>query len=317
MPSVRLKNGVRLHYEDYGDPTHPAVILIMGLGAQMTVWPDPFYYGLAQKGLRVIRFDNRDVGLSSHFDQCGNPNLLKIWLTKPFNKGALAPYTLDEMACDVVGLMKALKIKKAHIIGASMGGMIGQIVAAKHKKKVLSLTSIMSSSYNIPLSKQGLKVLFTLAKHQPKNVCKDAFIDYTVKLNQLIGSPNFPQNEQALYQQAKQNVERSLNPNGIKRQLAAIAASQNRKHLLAAIKVPTLVIHGEHDPVIPVKAGYQTAQAIKRSKLKSINGMGHDFPPELMTKLTKWIYKHVQKAQKRHLKKQMAKQNSANHLPFS
>ena len=146
MRKVRTVSGITLNYQDKGKKSNPAIIMIMGLGAQLTVWPEELYFGLVNCGYRVIRFDNRDVGLSSHLDEFGQPSLVKTWLSKRLPLKNTLPYTLDDMALDVLALMSALKIKKAHIIGASMGGMIGQILAAKHKKKVLSLTSIMSTS---------------------------------------------------------------------------------------------------------------------------------------------------------------------------
>ena len=309
MPNVRLKNGVKIHFQDEGGTDNPVVILIMGLGAQMTVWPDSFYFGLVNKGFRVIRFDNRDIGLSSHLDHLGSPNLFTVWLRKQIRVGKPSTYTLDDMAQDVIELMAKLNIKRAHIVGASMGGMIGQIIAAKYKKRTLSLTSIMSSVSNLPLSTRNMKLIYELSKHHPKSASYDEFVNYTVKLNQLVASPYYPQSEQVLYSQAQEFVSRAINPNGVKRQFAAIAASSNRKNLLNKIKVPTLVIHGENDPVIPVMEGMRTAHSIKRAKLKTVQGLGHNFPPELMKSFTKWIFKHIVKAEKRFAKKQLAKIN--------
>ncbi|TMN72186.1 alpha/beta hydrolase [Pseudoalteromonas sp. S1727] len=304
MRTIKTSSGINISYQDSGELAAPVIILIMGLGAQLTVWPDELYYGLVNNGFRVIRFDNRDTGLSSQLGQLGNPNLFKIWLSKRLPVASHIPYTLDDMANDVLELMAALKIKKAHLVGASMGGMIAQLIAAQNKKKVLSLTSIMSSSTKPKLSAASLKLFIQLAKHRPRRENRDSAIHYNIKLNQLIGSPAYPQDEQTLRKQATLGVDRAHNPQGFYRQLAAIAASDCRQHLMPKIKAPTLVIHGSSDPVMPVAAGKQTAHQIRKAKLKIVNGMGHNFPPALMAKMTKWISKHVKKAeQKRALKK--------------
>ncbi|MFY8326637.1 alpha/beta fold hydrolase [Pseudoalteromonas sp. ZZD1] len=303
MLTVQTKSGIIINYEDTGDRTAPVIILIMGLGAQLTVWPDELYLGLVAKGFRVIRFDNRDTGLSSQLEQLGNPNLFKVWLSKRLPAASHIPYTLDDMANDVLELMAALKIKKTHLVGASMGGMIAQLIAAQHKKKVLSLTSIMSSSSKPKLSASSLKLFLQLAKYRRSQSSRDGAIHYNIKLNQLIGSPAYPQDELALRKQATLGVDRAHNPQGFNRQLAAIAASDCRQHLMPKIKAPTLVIHGSLDPVMPVAAGKKTAAQIRKAKLKIVNGMGHDFPPALMAKMTKWISKHVKKAEQKRAQK--------------
>jgi len=308
MRTIKTPQGITLNYQDEGDKKSPVIILIMGLGAQMTVWPDSLYYGLVKKGFRVIRFDNRDTGLSTHLEHHTNPSLFKSWLSKRLPIRAKTPYLLDDMADDVLALMAALKIKKAHFVGASMGGMIAQLIAAQHKKKVLSLTTIMSSSSLPRLSAKSIGVFIKLAKLKPKTSSRDEAINYNIKLNQLIGSPAYPQSEDALRHHATQIVERSHNPRGYKRQLIAMAASKDRQHLIRKIKTPTLVIHGCDDVVIPLSAGKKTAALIKKAKLRVVPGMGHNFAPELMPLMTKWIVKHVKKAQRKHLNKKRKKQ---------
>lgn len=300
--------GIMLHFEDTGRKSSPAIILIMGLGAQMTAWPDELYYGLVNKGFRVIRFDNRDVGQSSHLNHHQPPNLMKTWLTRKFSLPVKTPYSLDDMAEDVLALMKARKIKKAHIVGASMGGMIAQILAAKHKKRVLSLVSIMSSSHAPFISKENISLFFQLAKFRQNT--PEAAIEYNIKLNQLISSDTYLPDIDTLRHKAINHVRRGHNPMGVKRQLAAMTASGCRRQLNTKIKVPTLVIHGANDPVIPVNKGHETAAQIKKAKLKVIEGMAHDFPTPLMKKLTKKISKHVKKAeQKCQLKKRKTNLN--------
>ena len=296
MEHILTASGICISYQDEGDKNAPVIILIIGLGAQFTVWPESLYFGLVEKGFRVIRFDNRDAGLSSSLDELGKPSLVKHWLSRRLPIRSKLPYSLDDMARDVKELMDALAIKKAHLVGASMGGMIAQIAAAKYKKHVLSLTSIMSSSSPLSFSGSNINLLVKLAKIRPRSSNKEAAIDYNVRLNQLIGSPAYPQDEHALYANAQRYIERAhTNQTGFKRQLAAIAATPYREQLLKKIKAPTLVIHGSADPVMPLSAGINTALLIKRSKLKVVPGMGHDFPPALMKKMTKWIAKHATK----------------------
>ncbi|MCG7563008.1 alpha/beta hydrolase [Pseudoalteromonas sp. McH1-42] len=314
MRSIKTSNGLTLSYQDCGNRHAPTIILIMGLGAQMTVWPDELYFGLVDRGFRVIRFDNRDTGLSSHLDEHGTPNLFKTWLRRKVPFGKQAPYSLEDMADDVLALMKALKIKKAHLVGASMGGMIAQILAAKQRKKVLSLTSIMSNANNQLISGKSLGVLLKLARLTPRNNSPQAAISYNVRLNQLIGSPAYPRDEQTLREQATMHISRAHNPAGFKRQLAAITASGDRRHLLTRIKAPTLVIHGTHDPIFPLTAGQQTAAEIRKARLKIVEGLGHDFPPMLMGKMAKWIAKHVKKAELKRLKKKRKKKTATKQV---
>lgn len=305
MQTIQLASGISINYQDSGKKSAPTIIMIMGLGAQMTVWPEELYQGLVEKGFRVIRFDNRDVGLSSQLDELGRPSLLRNWLSKRLPLRSNIPYKLEDMANDVLQLMSALKIKKAHLVGASMGGMIAQILAAKSKKKILSLTSIMSSS-SYAASSPKLSVLLQLAR-PPKKANREAAIRYNVKMNRLIGGTAYPIDDSTLLEQATLNIDRAHNPAGVRRQLVAITASGDRHKQLKKIKAPTLVIHGSDDPIIPVTGGQDTAARIRKAKLKVIDGMGHNFPPVLMSQMTKWIVKHVVKAEKKRLLKKKTK----------
>ncbi|MFT2090204.1 alpha/beta fold hydrolase [Paraglaciecola sp. 2405UD69-4] len=305
MHSVSFSSGISINYQDTGKKSAPVIILIMGLGAQMTVWPEELYLGLVEKGFRVIRFDNRDVGLSSQLDELGQPSLIRSWLSKRLPLKANIPYKLEDMANDVIQLMAALKIKKAHLVGASMGGMIAQILAAKHKKKVISLTSIMSSP-SAATSTPRLGLLLKLAR-PPFKTNREAAIRYNIKMNRLISGRNYPIDESILRNHAALNIDRAHNPAGVKRQLVAITSSGDRRRLLKKIKAPTLVIHGSDDPIISVAGGQDTAARIRKSKLKVIDGMGHNFPPILMKKMTKWIAKHATKAEKKRLIKKKPK----------
>lgn len=272
----------------------------------MTVWPDNMIQGLVDKGLFVICFDNRDVGLSSQMDELGDPSLIKAWLSQRLPIKSPVPYKLDDMANDAIALLDALNIKKAHFVGASMGGMIAQNIAARHRKRVASLTSIMSTTSGTGLPGSDLSILLRLAK-RPKAQSRSASIHYNVRMNRLIGSPGYPTDDLTLWHQASENFDRANTPRGFKRQLAAITASGDRSHLMKRIKARTLVIHGSHDPIIPLAAGRDTAEKIRKAKLKVVPGMGHDFPTSLAPQLAKWIAKHVIKTEKKQAQKRLAK----------
>ncbi|WP_430461970.1 alpha/beta fold hydrolase [Thalassolituus sp. LLYu03] len=303
MKHIRTKDGIDLAFERMGKEQDPAVILIMGLGAQMRIWPDSLCQAIVARGYQVIRFDNRDVGNSTALEHAGNPSLVATWLAAKLKRKARVPYTLKDMARDVIALMDALHIDSAHLVGASMGGMIAQILAAKHKKRVRSLTSMMSSATSPGLPDAKLRVLLQLAR-RPTPFNREASIRYTMRMNRLIGSPAYPMDEMELRALAETSFERSSGPGGFKRQLVAITAAGDRSHLLSKIKVPTLVIHGSDDPLIPARMGEDTAAAIRKAKLRIIQGMGHDLPPALVPTLAKMIGKHLKKSEKRWLRKQ-------------
>lgn len=311
VSELTTQSGIRLHYQVQGSTTSPIVILIMGLGAQMTVWPDSLISSLVEQGFCVVRFDNRDVGLSSKLEEHGRPSLIAQELRQRFHISPNPPYTLDDMAQDVIDLMDGLNIEKAHIVGASMGGMIGQIIAANHKKRCVSLVSLMSSSGNPKLPKARLKVWWQLLKQRslikPKCI-EEAAIEQTIQLNKVMNGATFPMSESDLRRLAKTNVRRSYHPSGFSRQLAALRVSGNRVSLLKKIKVPTLVIHGSDDPVIPIQAALDTAVNIPKAKFRIIHGMGHNIPNTLSKQLGKLIGKHVRKAET----KATAKKNSTS-----
>lgn len=303
MASIRTPDDIKLAYERMGDKHDPAIILIMGLGAQMKVWPDKLCKNLVKAGYQVIRFDNRDVGKSTRLDDEGNPSLLRTWLERKLNRTPQVPYTLRDMSKDVLHLMNELEIESAHLVGASMGGMIAQILAAKDKQRVRSLTSIMSSAHSPGLPDPQFKVLLQLAK-RPSSFNREASIRYTMRMNRLIGSPAYPLDDIELRQLAKRSHKRAGTPSGFKRQLVAVTADGDRRQLLKKIRIPTLVIHGSDDPLIPTRMGEDTAAAIRKAKLKVIQGMGHDLPPALVPKLSKMMLKHLKRAEKKWQKKQ-------------
>lgn len=295
--SVLTPKGIQLSYEDRGDPNHPAIVLIMGLGAPLTTWPEELCEALLEQKFRVIRFDNRDAGLSSRLEDMGQPNIAKLWLQRRLRRQLNSPYRIKHMAKDTLHLMDALNIKRAHIVGASMGGMIGQHLAAKHRKRVISLTSIMSTSSSPGLPGIQLPVMLRMGL-RPRTQNQEALAHYLVRLNKLIGSPNEQIDEVHLYENAQRTLNHSSQPAGISRQVAAIIASGDRSKLLKKIKVPTLVIHGSDDPVLPVEGGIDTAEKIPKARLKVIQNMGHHFSAHHIPRINKYLIKHVKKSQK-------------------
>jgi pimeloyl-ACP methyl ester carboxylesterase len=285
-------NGITIEYESLGDPLAPPILLIMGLGMQLVGWPDAFCQGLIERGFRIIRFDNRDSGLSSKIRVRRQPNLVAAlaasWLRLPVR----SPYTLDEMAADAVGLLHALDIPRAHVVGLSMGGMIAQVVAARYPERVLSLTSIMSSSGSRKVSQPRPDAKRALLSKPRDPADPESVVEHLVRFFGVIGSPAFPTDRAALREQVAHSVRRGHHPAGVTRQLVAILASGDRRKLLPKITAPTLVIHGAEDPLVPVEAGRDTARHIGGAKLMVIEGMGHDLAPGLVPILVEAIAAH-------------------------
>jgi pimeloyl-ACP methyl ester carboxylesterase len=283
--------GIRIAYDQFGDTSHPAILLIMGLGTQMISWPEIFCQGLADKGYRVLRFDNRDIGLSSKMHDAKIPGLMKMMLYARLGLKVDVPYKLIDMANDAVGLMDGLNIEKAHIIGASMGGMIAQLVAAHYPKRTLSLTSIMSTSGRRSLPGPSLKILQQMAKRSATNEAD--YLDNAMQLWALIGSPDYLPAPEELRERISINYRRSYYPPGYMRQVAAIAASGDRVELLKRITTPTLIIHGRADQLVPEKCGIDTAELIPNAQLELIDGMGHDLPKPLLSRFIDLIDSHA------------------------
>jgi pimeloyl-ACP methyl ester carboxylesterase len=293
MPKIAT-NGVELEYESFGAPQAPAMLLIMGLGAQMILWDEAFCEALARRGYRVIRFDNRDVGLSTKIDAAGVPNVATALAAVAQGRPPSAPYTLNDMADDTAGLIGALGIDAAHVVGASMGGMIGQTLAIRHPKRVRTLTSIMSTTGNPalpPAQPAAMRVLVTPAPTE-----RAAFIEHHVELSKVIGSPGFPFDAEAVRARGARVFDRGPCPAGIARQLVAILASGNRKPALASLRTPTLVIHGTADPLIPIAAGRDTAEAVPGAEFLEIEGMGHDLPRQVWPRFVHAITKNAARA---------------------
>jgi len=270
---------LELCYETYGDPADPAVLLVMGLGTQMLAWRPEFCELIAAEGYHVIRYDNRDVGRSTHFPGKRPPGLAELLLRRVKDPA----YTLDDMADDAAGLLDALGIAPAHIVGVSMGGMIAQTLAVRHPVKVRSLVSIMSTTGASHVGRPALKVLPFLTK-APSTERNDA-MDRIVALFDLVGSPGFERDVAATRELAGASFDRDDDRTGAGRQLAAIVASGNRTKALAGITAPTLVVHGTDDRMVAVSGGKATAKAIPGARLELIKGMGHDLPAALWPRL--------------------------------
>lgn len=286
---------LHIEYESLGDPTRPVIVLIMGLGMQLTGWPDSFCRALVARGYRVIRFDNRDCGLSGRAPAKKRANLLLAMAAAALGLPVRAPYTLEDMAGDTIGLMDRLGIARAHIVGASMGGMIAQVLAAKFPQRVLSLTSIMSTSGNRRVSKPTKPARKALLSRPADPKDPESVIEHLVEMFGIIGSPAYPSTPDELRLRLGHSVRRAYYPAGVARQLLAVIAAGDRRKQLRTIGAPTLVIHGADDPLVPLAAGRDTAQNIPGAELQVIAGMGHDFPEALMPRLATAIADHCDK----------------------
>ena len=294
MPHVIVK-GLRIEYLDTGERERPAILLIMGLGMQLTAWPEAFCSGLAERGFRLVRFDNRDVGLSTKIRKPGAVALAAVFARA---LAGVPPYSLHDMAGDALGLMDALGIEQAHIVGLSMGGMIGQIIAAEQPARALSLTSIMSSSGDPRLPRGDPRIMRELMRpRQAGN--RERAVRQAMEFYRLIGSPGFPTNEPELRAKVERSIDRCYYPMGFAHHMLAIMACGSRVDLLRRIRAPSLVVHGTDDPLVPLAAGQHTAAHIPGAELKVIRGMGHDLPPGVVPILVAAIADHCRRALER------------------
>jgi pimeloyl-ACP methyl ester carboxylesterase len=289
MPTA-TSNGISLFYDTFGKPSDPAMLLVMGLGAQMTLWEPAFCEALAARGFHVIRFDNRDVGLSTKIEGGPEPDLAKAMAGDPSS----ASYTLWDMADDAAGLLDALGIVKAHIVGASMGGMIVQAIAIRHPGRVLSMTSIMSTTGDREVGQSKPEAMAALLSPPPAS--REEAIDLMVRTMQVIGSPGYPADEAELRKRTGEAYDRSNYSAGMARQLVAIIASGDRTGELKNVSVPTLVIHGEDDPLVTHSGGQATARAVPGAKLLTVPGMGHDIPAQLRDQFVEAIVENAREA---------------------
>ncbi len=281
-------NGIDIAFDTFGDKSCEPMVLIMGLSSQMIIWEDDFCTRLAARGYWVVRFDNRDVGNSTRLDMLGMPRFKDI--IKGMGTGM--PYTLNDMADDTLGLLEALHIPSAHIVGASMGGMIAQILAMDHPERVRTLTIIMSSTGNPLLPPPKPEAVQYLLRPFPTQ--RDEYIEHFIKMWKILNGGELPMEEERLQELAERTFERGVSPVASARQLAAIFASGSRKDRLASLHIPTLVIHGENDPLLPLECGLDVAKSIPGSKLKVIPGMGHALPPAVWDEVIEAIAGHAQ-----------------------
>ncbi len=284
-------NGVSIAYQDFGDEDDPVVLLVMGLGAQLIHWPDTLVLQLADAGYRVIRFDNRDAGLS---EKLWDADRLGWWPMVKFRLGwdLDPPYDLNDMAADTVGLMDTLGIGRVHIVGASMGGMIAQIVAARHPDRVLTLTSIMSTSGDPELPPGDPEVTQKLLTRSSEAESREASIARTVDLVGAIGSPTRGYSEEYRYAYLSRSYDRNHYTPGVGRQLWAVLGSGDRTELLPQIGAPTLVIHGEKDPLVPVEHGRHTVELVPGAQLLVVEEMGHAFEPYFLPEIGAALLEH-------------------------
>jgi pimeloyl-ACP methyl ester carboxylesterase len=280
-------NGITRCYETFGDPSAPPVVLIMGLGTQMIAWDTRFCEDLAGRGFFVVRFDNRDTGRSTRLDGAPVPKLHEIALRR-IGRPA---YKLADMALDTVGLMDALGIERAHVVGVSMGGMIAQTVAARHPGRVRSLTSIMSNTGARFTGQPALKTYPVLLGSSPTD--REGFIEHGARTWGIIGSPGFERDELELREMIALSFDRGASPAGTARQLGAIIASGDRRRELRGVQAPTLVIHGEADKLVSPSGGRATAKAIDGARLITIPGMGHDLPKAAWPQIIGAIAQHA------------------------
>jgi pimeloyl-ACP methyl ester carboxylesterase len=290
VPTVS-SNGITLTYETDGSPDGTPLLMIMGLGMQLTSWPQSLIDILVRQGYYVIRFDNRDSGLSSKLDHLGKPSLFWAFIKNRLNIRIKAPYTLRDMANDAVAVLDALDVSEAHVVGISMGGMIAQILTDHESLRIKSLTSIMSTSgrHGLPGPEPKIRKMFLT---RPRG--KEQLVEHFVRVFQLIGSKAYPTPEAQLREHISASIARCSTAAGTVRQMLAIAASGERVIQLARIQRPTLVIHGTDDPLIPLACGQDTARLVPGAVLRVIDGMGHDLPDVLMPVIAGLINAHCQ-----------------------
>ena len=290
MPTLKA-NGITIAYETSGTPGAPPMVLVMGLGMPLVFWPDPFVDGLVQAGHFVLRLDNRDCGLSQRIE--GGPHTpIPVAMARSIMGIAVhAPYTIADMAADVIGLLDALKIRKAHVVGASLGGMVAQVLAARWPDRVLSLTSIMSGSGNPFVSVARPRALSAILHRPERPDDAESVTGYLVHVMNVIGSSAYPADPARLRAQCAKAARRGYDSHGIARQMLAMLSSGDRRAELATIRVPTLVVHGMDDPLIPKSAGREVARIIPGATLLEFEGMGHDLPAEFIPAIVAAIAK--------------------------
>ena len=295
MPNIRVNN-IDIYYEENGPADAPVILLVMGLGAQMIAWPDAFIHGLVSKGFRIIHYDNRDVGMSQRMEGAQAPNLVWTMFKARIGLPVSVPYTLGDMAGDGIGLLDALGIDKAHVVGASMGGMIVQLMAATHPERTLSMTSIMSSSGKpgLPGARADIQRRF-MVKRAP-DASREEAVAFGAELVSSFSFPDPARPENAHAEMTAKAFDRGYYPVGTRRQLLAIIADGSRVERLKKIAVPTLVVHGGADPLVPKEGSEDIARHIPGARLEIIDEMAHDLPPSQVGRMVDLIAGHAKQA---------------------
>ena len=292
MPNIRANN-IDIYYEENGPADGPVILLVMGLGAQMIAWPDEFIHGLVSKGYRVIHYDNRDVGLSQWMEGAKTPHLVWTMFKARIGLPVRVPYTLSDMAADGIGLLDALGIDKAHVVGASMGGMIVQLMAANRPDRTLSMTSIMSSSGKAGLPGARADIQRQFMVKRPPDASREEAVAFGAELVNAFSYPDPARPENAHAEMAAKAFDRGYYPVGTRRQLLAIIADGSRVERLKKIAVPTLVVHGGADPLVPKEGSEDIARHIPGARLEIIDEMAHDLPPSQVGRMVDLIAGHA------------------------
>ena len=291
MPSITA-NGIEIEYETFGAATDPTVLMIMGLGGQLTMWPDKLVEDLVGGGYRVILFDNRDIGLSHHHTGEKSPSILRQIILRRIGIKLKTPYELADMARDTLGLMDALKLDEVHLVGISMGGMIGQHVASMAPQRVKSLTAIMTTTGNPKLPRPSGNVMKAMVRRGPQPTSRDEIINQSVATFGVIGTPGEDHNTNGMRDRITRSYDRSFNPAGVLRQMSAIVASGDFRKHTRSIKSPTLVVHGNADPLVPIEGGHDIAKLVRGARMEIMDGMGHDVPPRFLPQITTLMLDH-------------------------
>jgi len=294
MPNV-IANGIEIEYDTFGDLSSPPLLLIAGTRAQLISWPDPLCDQLAKQGLYVIRYDNRDVGLSSKIDYAAAPNMLEVLASRERGEDAKIPYTLDDMAEDAIGLLDALNFEKAHVFGISIGGMIGQIMAIRYPSRVSTLISMMCGTAGASIGAVKPEVASIGMIPPPED--RDGYVEHNVRFFHVLAGSKIPLDDQLTRQVAQQSYDRCYYPEGWARQQIAVLTAWDRTQALKSVTVPTLVILGSEDPVIPVEDGRAVAEAVPGAELLIIEGLGHGLQfPEVWPIWVDAVAAHTRKA---------------------
>ncbi len=296
MPQAQV-NGITLEYEIQGPPDGETLLLIMGLGCHLTRWTQAFLDKLIARGFRIVRYDNRDIGLSTHMTEAGMPDLAELFAAQAQGRRPAAPYDLTDMARDAIGLMGALGIARAHLVGVSMGGMIAQLVAAMAPEKVASLTSIMSTTGNPAVPPPAPEAVAMLIGPSPSPRDREAYAEHGVKTWRILCGPHYPPNEDEVRARVLAAADRCYDPAGYLRQVFAINASGDRRDFVRRITAPTLVVHGDADPLVDIAGGRDTAACIEGAEFLLLPGMGHDLAPPLYDTIVEAIARTVARAQ--------------------